>query len=189
MNNINKIILIGIFIAFVVSCNENKNEVKLPKYPIANKNSNDIKQTDIITKSKKINKEIDYIIFGRHCGECSHNCATMYKYDYIENKFLVDYSDSFFKNRDNITFANNILSKNKLDLVEHIKDSIPDILLSNSKIRDRFGCPDCYDGCGIYFEFKQNKIIRKYDIDYQTSQLNGEIKIFAEYLKRIIQKL
>lgn len=189
MKNIYKIVVIGIFIAFV-SCNENKNEVKLPKYVDTNKKRIEIKNIDTTTISSRIiNARIDNIIFGRYCGECGGECATMYKYDYLRNKLLVDHSDSYFKNRDNITFANNILNKNKIDLVVKIIDSIPAILYSNSNLRDRYGCPDCADGCGIYFEFKLGKIIRKYDIDYQTSQLNGEIKIFAEFLKRMIKEV
>jgi hypothetical protein len=53
----------------------------------------------------------------------------------------------------------------------------------------KFGCPDCTDGCGIYLETKFDTVIKKFYIDYQTEELPKEIRSFAEFLKRTIKQL
>ena len=86
-------------------------------------------------------------------------------------------------------FGTDIHNEKKIILAKQILDSIPDFILSTQKATERFGCPDCTDGCGIYLETKRDTAIRQFYIDYQTDQLSGQVKIFAEYLKRIISKL
>ena len=57
------------------------------------KNAKKISDSTALAKSKKYN----YIIFGRFCGECGGECATMYKLDISNNKLLVDHTDSYWE--------------------------------------------------------------------------------------------
>ena len=142
--------------------------------------------------SKPTSNEIEQMTVGVFCGECGNHCATMYRY-YLggnANMLWVDYTDSYFKKgEDKMTFGTQITDIKKYELVNDIIKHIPDSLLLTEKATQRFGCPDCTDGCGIYLEIVQNNKAKKFAIDYQTSQLSGYIKEFAEYLKITIGKL
>jgi hypothetical protein len=135
--------------------------------------------------------QVDYIIFGRFCGECYNHCATMYKFNAggNSNTLLVDSSDSYFKDYGKIKFDKLVNDSKRFYLAKSILKKIPSQLLTTTNLTEKFGCPDCTDGCGIYFEMKQGKRIKKFAIDYQTSVLTGEIKIFADYLKQTINKI
>ena len=82
-----------------------------------------------------------------------------------------------------------IQDKLKISLVKQIIDSIPDIISSTNDEARQFGCPDCTDGCGIFLETQKDTIVKKFYIDYHTEQLTGEVKQFAEYLKKTITKI
>lgn len=134
---------------------------------------------------------LDYIIFGVYCGECGNHCATMYQYNAggNSNTLLVDSSDSYFKNYGKVKFDKVVNDTRRFYLAQSIFKQIPQELLTTPKVTESFGCPDCTDGCGIYFEFKQGRKVKKFYIDYQTSQLTADIKKFAEYLKKTIAQL
>jgi len=156
-----------------------------------NQNTSDNSKKNIDPLTSPTDKKLEYIIFGRFCGECGGECATMYKLDILNNKFLVDHTDSYWEYRRGspMNFATTINDKRKNITVRQIIDSIPNSLLTTTIPMQKFGCPDCTDGCGIYLEIKNDTTIKKFIIDYQTEQLTGEIKIFAEHLKEIIDKL
>jgi len=136
-------------------------------------------------------KHIDQVSFGIFCGECSHNCATMYRYSMVgnQNSLFVDHTDSYFNNYGKISFGTQITDKNKLAIADKIVKNIPDNLLTTKKSIETFGCPDCTDGCGIYFEIHQGKTTKKFYIDYSNSEMPKEIQKFAEFLKTNIRKL
>ena len=104
---------------------------------------------------------------------------------------FVDHTDSYweYKNGKPFHFDTSINDKTKQSIARQILDSIPSVILAATKPIQKFGCPDCTDGCGIYFEIKNASTIKKFYIDNQTGKLTGEIKLFAEHLKRIIDKL
>ena len=133
----------------------------------------------------------DYIIFGVYCGECSNHCATMYQYNTggNSNTLLVDSTDSYFKNHGNIKFKKSVGDIRRFYLAQSIFKQIPAELLTTTKPEESFGCPDCTDGCGIYFEFQQGGKVKKFYMDYQTGKLPLHIKKFAEYLKTTIAQL
>jgi len=139
----------------------------------------------------KLDKSIDQIIFGVYCGECGNHCATMYRYSMTgnQNSFSVDLTDSYFKNKSEIIFNTYLNDQFHFNIGQEIVSNIPDSLLAFNKSSERFGCPDCTDGCGIYFEITKENKKYKYYIDNQTSQLTGDIKIFAEFLKTKITQL
>lgn len=139
----------------------------------------------------KLDKNIDQIVFGVYCGECSNHCATMYRYFLggNQNSFSVDYTDSYFKNKSEIIFDTYLNDQFHFDIGKEIVLNIPDTLLTIKKTSEQFGCPDCTDGCGIYFEILKDNQKQKFYIDNQTSELTGNIKVFAEFLKTKISQL
>jgi hypothetical protein len=133
----------------------------------------------------------DYIIFGRYCGECMGECATMYKFDLVNRTLFADHSDSYWEHHSNGTmkFATTISDSTVIALVEEIGDEIPEEIINAPAGEQRFGCPDCADGCGIFFETGKDKISRKFYIDNQTDKLEGDVKAFAEYLQEVLRKM
>jgi len=133
----------------------------------------------------------EYILFGIFCGECDGHCATMHQYNIIGNTttLFVDTTDSYFKNYGVVICKDQITDQKKIDLANSILAQMPNYLFSSLKLTETFGCPDCTDGCGIYFEFKQDEIVKKFYIDYNSSELSSEMKEFAEFLKATITKL
>jgi len=117
----------------------------------------------------------------------------MYCYNMMgnANTLFVDYTDSYFRSNGEINFATQITDRNKFKLASDIVAHIPKYLLTTNKKSEKFGCPDCSDGCGIYFEILQdrNRIIKKFYIDTDTSQLTGDVKTFSTYLRTTIHKM
>jgi hypothetical protein len=136
-------------------------------------------------------RHLAQIIFGFYCGQCSHNCATMYHFNMMgnQNSLSVDYTDSYFKDSGKIIFATQITDIKKSILASEIVRHIPDYLLTTDKSSERFGCPDCTDGCGIYFETIRDTTVKKFYVDTDLSQLTGDIKTFSEYLQTTIHKI
>lgn len=154
----------------------------------AKHNPNEVAKID--TTGNKSEIKGDQIIFGVYCGECSNHCATMYRYvmNGNQNSFSADSTDSYFKKTE-LVFETDLNDKFHFDIGKEIFSNIPDKLLNSVKTSEQFGCPDCTDGCGIYFEITIEGRKRKFDIDYQTANLKGDIKTFAEFLKDRIRKL
>ena len=132
-----------------------------------------------------------YIIFGTFCGECAGHCATMYRYNMIGNSstLFVDSTDSYFKNHGNVICRTEINDYTKFQIVNKLVQNIPKIFLVTDKNEQTFGCPDCTDGCGIYFEIGQGITIKKFYIDSNTGRLDKEIKDFGELVKETLVQL
>ncbi len=126
----------------------------------------------------------EQLIFGTFFGQCMGTCATMYRYkvDGFRKTFSADYTDSYF-NGGNLVFATELNDTSYISLATNIARNIPQSFLSSSDTVQRFGCPDCTDGGGIYFEMIKNGQKKKFYMDYETSKLTGEAKLFATYLK------
>lgn len=171
-----QILLFFIGLTFLISCHGNNST-----------NRSDSENPNQVSAPQS-KEDIDQIIFGVYCGECSGHCATMYCYNLEgnQNSFSIDSTDSFFwrkYNNGKIMFYTYRNDKFHFDIGTEIIANIPDTLLNSDKSSQSFGCPDCTDGCGIYFELTRNGETKRFFIDYQTSQLTGEIKVFAEFLK------
>ena len=144
------------------------------------------------TKISETKREYpSYIIFGVFCGECSGHCATMYRYNMMgnSNTLFVDSTDSYFKNYGKVIFNTQINDIAKFQTVNRLVQQIPKTFLKTDKAEQTFGCPDCTDGCGIYFEVGQDTTTKKFYIDYQTSQLDKEVKDFGEFIKETLAQL
>ncbi|MEO8771201.1 MAG: hypothetical protein ABI402_13990 [Ferruginibacter sp.] len=135
------------------------------------------------------NRMYEYILFGMFCGECGSHCATMFQYNMIGNAttLLADYTDSYFEHKDNVICKTPIKNVEKMHLANSIVEKIPVQLLTTSQ--HRFGCPDCTDGCGIYFEFSLKGKVKKFTIDTETSKLSPDMKSFSEFLQELITEM
>jgi hypothetical protein len=144
------------------------------------------------TKSAETKRDYpSYIIFGVFCGECSGHCATMYRYNMMgnSNTLLVDSTDSYFKNYGKVVCKTQINDIDKFKIANKLVQQIPKTFLKTDKPKETFGCPDCTDGCGIYFEVGQDTAIKKFYIDYHTSELDKEVKDFGEFIKETLVQL
>jgi len=132
-----------------------------------------------------------YIIFGVFCGECSGHCATMYRYNMIgnSNTLFVDSTDSYFRNYGKVVCKTQLSDNAKFQIVNKLVQQIPKGFLKTNKTEQTFGCPDCTDGCGIYFELGQDTTVKKFYIDYHTSELDKVVKEFGEFVKETIVQL
>lgn len=141
--------------------------------------------------SHNITGNLDYILFGVYCGKCTGHCATMYQYNIRgnTNTLFVDTTDSFLRNNEDVICQMQINDSKKIELAKNVVQKIPNELLTTTEQTKRFGCPNCADQCGIYLEMKQEKTIKKFYIDVDTSQLSGNMKSFAEFLKTTINKM
>lgn len=142
------------------------------------------------TVAPDIRSSVDQIIFGRFCGECGHDCARMYRYSRrgAAKSLWVDMTDSYLHKK-SIEFDTELNDSAKFELAEEIVKHIPSSLLTTDKAVQRFGHPDLTDGCGIYLEISQSGKTKKFAIDYQISQLSGDIKDFAAYFHTAIAKM
>ena len=138
------------------------------------------------------NRLPDYILFGTYFGECAKHCAIMYRYNLkLKSNFLfVDSTDSYFSKRNtSVVFKSHLKSPTKVELARRLAACIPKQLITSNKSAERFGCPDCTDGGGIYIEFAQNARIKKFYIDYNTHELPHDIRIFAESVLTTIEEI
>ena len=175
MNEFMKVFLLG-GVWCILSCNDGSSKLENLNSPAGS----NVRSTSAINQ----------IVFGVYCGECVNNCAIMYRYinGGDKNSYSIDYSDSFF-NKSDVTFDSEMVDNFQFNIGDEIILSIPDTLLLSESASERHGCPDCTDGCGIYFELTKDMKKQKFYIDYQTSELSGDIKKFAELLKDKINLL
>lgn len=131
------------------------------------------------------------IVFGRYCGKCRGHCATMYQLNMAgsSNTLFMDTTDSFRDNFGMPSCNTPVKDPKKLALANSIVSKIPAELYNTESENERFGCPDCADGCGLYFQVTQGKKIKQFYIDTDVSQLKGNIKDFAIALTAVIDKI
>lgn len=148
--------------------------------------------------SKEKNKDtiayrnIEQIIFGKFCGACYLYCTIMFRYNMIgdQNSLFADYTNSYLKNKDNIIFPIQITDSVKFNLASDIINHIPNELLKTKINSETYGCPDCHDGCGFYFEIQSGSTKKKFYIDTQRFKLaSDDLKIFSDYLHEMIDKM
>ncbi len=147
-------------------------------------------------KKKKTTAEneprIVYIAYGSYCGECGYDCTKMYKHYLIGNTttFWTDKTDSYFSDS-GLKFETKMSRESEKYSFELI-DKIPKLVLETKNLRNNFGCPDCDDGCGLYFEYQLDEPNSKpiiYDMEYGLNGTTGEIKEFGEKIKSTIREL
>ncbi|MDH7912318.1 hypothetical protein [Winogradskyella sp. SYSU M77433] len=134
------------------------------------------------------------IIFGRYCGECYENCAPMFRLIMNKNKptLTADFEDTYFNLESRLEFNTNIIQEEKLKIANEIVEKIPEALYKWKTDKERFGCPDCTDGCGYYLEFiKKNGDLKIFDLDdfEETENIPKKVLEFTHFLAKRIDKL
>lgn len=179
--------LISLIIFFLwIGCNQKKESTRIETY----------KPALVLNEPRKDslgfrNDPHAYILFGMYCGECGSHCATMFLYNIggNANTLLADYTDSYFNNNGKVICSTPTVDIKKIHLARSIIDKIPSRLLTTSRPQERFGCPDCTDGCGIYFEFGLAGKVKRFAIDTETSKLTPDMKAFSEFLQQVIDDM
>lgn len=126
-------------------------------------------------------RNVDYIIYGIYCGECVGHCATMFKLD--NKQLLVDTTDSFFKNNQQVKFSKDTLPSHYFTEARILKERIPNFLLQTKETK--FGIPDEYDQCGIYLQISIDAHIRTFHIDTDLKSIPEEIREYASLIMKI----
>ncbi len=148
---------------------------------------------DITASKHNINninsaESLDYLVFGIFREECfSDSCQIMYKFDINSNKVYFDNSKKFWDVPwgNHLQFDKEITNNSNQKIVQKILSIIPPVILQCHEDFKSFGaCPGCGDGYVLYLETRKGKQARKFFIDYNTLALTGEIKHFAEELKK-----
>jgi len=134
------------------------------------------------------------IIFGRYCGECDQNCAPMFRLimDKKEPTLSADFQDTYFNLENKFEFNTDLNQDEKLKIANEIAEKIPETLYNWKTDKERFGCPDCTDGCGYYLEFiKKNGDLKIFDLDdfEETKNIPKEVLEFTRFLAERIDKL
>lgn len=146
------------------------------------------KEKEIKISNQTIDDKFDYLIFGKYCAEGNQNYTHIYKFDFNRNEFWLDNSGDFWdkkKGIEQLNFTEKIDADSLKFLSEEIKNKIPNTLLITKNSISTFGCPDCWDQCGIFFQFKKNLEVKSFYFDTQTKDFeNIEIKKFAEFLNQ-----
>ncbi|HEY0066309.1 MAG TPA: hypothetical protein VGB46_03065 [Flavisolibacter sp.] len=150
---------------------------------------NSTREKSSSSNSTAAKENVQHIVFGRYCGMCPRNCATMYKVDVANDRLYIDTTDNFKNDYGKtLSFPSTPAPADKYRIAEEIVSRIPDSLFLAPN-EERFGCPDCADGCGIFFEIQTPTYRKYFYIDYQTEQLEGYMKPFGEYLKKKIGEM
>lgn len=137
----------------------------------------------IISCSDIKTNNIEYIVYGVYCGECSGNCATMYKLN--RTCLIKDTLDNYFYHKtklDNGFINGDTLSKREFDLAKTLIDEIP--LLLRTTWKSKYGNPDDHDQCGVYLQIKSKYGNRIITIDTDLENIPPELR---DYTKRIMK--
>jgi hypothetical protein len=141
---------------------------------------------------KKVSKpipadKIDYIIFGRYCGMAVRPpYSKMYKI--VDNRLLIDITDSFYENQGNVTFNGDTATKEQFDKTQTLRQNVYEFFLTTKD--SVFGNPDDHDQCGLYLEFKTQNQVRRFNIDTEVGEDNPkEIKYTAGLLGSLINDI
>lgn len=185
MKQIIKLIL-AVFLLFIlfINCRTSKEGEKL---------DNELTENAIISKTQlETEPRIIYIVYGSFCGECVFDCAKLYRHDLIGNisTFWTDKTDSYFENS-GLKFDTRMNQESEKISSEFIS-KIPASILKVKTTKNIYGCPDCNDGCGMYFEFQLAEVNSKpiiYEMDYSLADTKGDVEKLGEMIKQTIQKL
>ena len=103
------------------------------------------------------------------------------------NTLFVDNTESYFNGK--IICKTQIRDMAKFRIVDKLVQQIPQTFLKTDKTEQTYGCPDCTDGCGIYFELGLGTTPKKFYIDNISNKLETEVTNFCEFLIEILHEL
>ncbi|PCJ67303.1 MAG: hypothetical protein COA58_03005 [Bacteroidetes bacterium] len=147
---------------------------------------------DSIVVNKEIEPRIMYVIYGYYCGECDNECTKLYKHYLTGNSttFWTDKSDSYFSDK-GLRFETK-MNRESEKIGFDVVSNIPKSMLKTDSTNNVYGCPDCADGCGLYFEFKLEELNSQpivYRMEYDLINSPSDVKEFGELIKSTVEKL
>jgi hypothetical protein len=150
---------------------------------------NNVKPEEIETPETP---RVIYIKYGKFCGECGSNCTQMYHHYLIGNTttFWTDKTDSYFSKTG--LKCETEMSRESEKISFDLINQLPKSILNADSSRNIYGCPDCDDGCGLYFEYQLDTPNSEPVVFIMENSLNntsGEIKELGEAIKRTIELL
>ena len=97
------------------------------------------------------------------------------------------YRDNMDKWSEKLKFKNPNLSQDKFNLARQLVDKLPDFLKNSPS--QSFGYPDGGDQGAYYIEIKEERTIKKFHFDRDTSKLPNEIKKYIPEMQSILDQL
>lgn len=104
---------------------------------------------------------LDYFIFGVYFGECTGNCAQLFKLE-GQNLYADDNVD-YLISPGGLKFQTQSLPSDKVALAEALLAQLPATLLAEEE--KLIGCPDCRDQGGYYIKVKEGGDTQEWFID------------------------
>ncbi|QSE97046.1 hypothetical protein [Fulvivirga lutea] len=144
------------------------------------------KDEEPLLSGEKTLQSADYLIFGRYAGFCvGEECVEIFKLE--DNVLSEDINDNYpdYKMPYNGNFQP-LTSLKMLD-TENILTQTPASIFA---IQDTIlGCPDCADGGGVYFEYKQGDVRRYWLIDQIKSNIPEQIHPLVDEINAIVDTI
>jgi hypothetical protein len=126
----------------------------------------------------------DTFTFGRICGFCRGDCATVFKLD--GNQLFAD--DMTTRDRSApLLFQTTPLSDNKRLIVKQLADVMPSQLLNETA--ETIGCPDCADQCSYLVVWTQNGVTKRWFIDPFENSVPDYLKPFVVKIRETLTAL
>ncbi len=124
----------------------------------------------------------DLFIFGTYYGKCvGSQCVTIYK---IENEKLYEETTDVIPYQDFLNGRFEQLSDSKYKIAKELIQKVPALLLNENK--HVYGCPDCGDWGGVYFEIKTGTLHKSWLIDMMNTDLPAELIPFKDEVVKTI---
>jgi hypothetical protein len=138
----------------------------------------------MFTTCRKAELKGKYFAFGSSYNMAIGDGLTFFL---IKNGNL--YSDNMDRSnyKEEWTFNNDKLSKDKYKLAKQLLDKLPDYFKDNGS--DTFGCPDCADQGAYHIKIGEHNSIKTFHIDTKVSTQPAEIREFIVSLSSTLKQL
>ncbi|MEO1627795.1 MAG: hypothetical protein AAFV25_21785 [Bacteroidota bacterium] len=127
--------------------------------------------------------EGDHLIFGTFYGECIGNCTTVFKL--TSTQLFADDLDQGLP--EDLPFQSDPLEDAKYQSAKMLLDDFPgDLLGSDKRV---YGCPDCGDQGGFYFQLKRGEQVDIWRVDTWDEEQSGEIVAYKKAVREVMDGL
>ncbi len=126
----------------------------------------------------------DTFTFGRFCGFCVGDCATVFK---LENNQLFADNMSVGNRSTPLLFQTTPLSDDKQLIAKQLANAIPSQLLNETA--ETIGCPDCLDQCGYLVIWTQNGVTKRWFLDTFENSVPDYLKPFVVKIRETLTAL
>lgn len=128
---------------------------------------------------------VEFISFGTFCGMCDFGeQVNIFHYDTRKKGTLLqDTTHNYFTTHDKKFLIRQITDTNKIKLAKSIIENIPISLFESDSTTQTFGCPDCFDGGGIFIEIGHTNKTKIIYVDLDADKLQFDIKRFVALFK------